>query len=55
MRLFDARIPSPNAIRVFSGHTDKVYNVLFNPVLPNIVVSGSDDLTIRVWDVNDAE
>ena len=49
MRLFDTRNASPNPIKVFSGHTDKIYNVLYNPVVGSIAVSGSDDLSIRVW------
>ena len=50
VRLFDVRNDSANPAKVFSGHMDKVYNVLYNPLLPKIAVSGSDDLSIRVWD-----
>lgn len=37
---------------MFTGHSDRVYNVLFNPLLPNLFVSGSDDRSIRVWDID---
>ena len=55
MRLFDTRNPSSNPIKTFSGHTDKVYNVLYNPVVASIAVSGSDDLSIRVWKTDEEE
>lgn len=48
VRMFD--IMSPNPVKVFAGHLDRVYNVIFNPNLPNLIASGSDDLSIRIWD-----
>jgi len=48
VRFFD--ISSPNPIKVFTGHNNRVYNVIFNPNLPNLIASGSDDLSIRIWD-----
>ena len=52
VRLFDIRNDPANPVKVFSGHEAKVYNVLYNPLMPKIAVSGSDDLSIRVWDTD---
>jgi WD40 repeat protein len=38
-------------LKIFSGHEARVYNILINPLLPGIMVSGSDDYTVRVWDI----
>ena len=35
--------------KTFAGHNSKVYNVIYSPVLPNIVASGSDDRAIMIW------
>ena len=37
-------------IKVFKGHLKRVFNVTFNEQVPNIFASGSDDLTIKIWD-----
>jgi len=49
VRLFE--IGSSKPIREFIGHDKRVFHVIFNPLLPNIIASGSDDLTVRVWDI----
>lgn len=36
---------------VFKGHTSKPFNVEWNPILFNYFASGSDDTTIRVWNI----
>jgi WD40 repeat protein len=50
--MFDIHTVQPNPIKTFEGHTSRVYNVLFNPIINNIIVSGSDDKSIIVWDSN---
>ena len=44
---FDASKP----IAVLEGHSARVFNVVWHPVLPGVLASGSDDKTIRVWGV----
>ncbi|XP_065337368.1 WD repeat-containing protein 17-like isoform X2 [Cloeon dipterum] len=39
--------PEPLELR---GHTAKVFNVKWCPALKNVLCSGSDDCSIRVWD-----
>ena len=36
-------------IRQLSGHSGRAFNVLFHPLLPELITSGSDDHTVRVW------
>ena len=50
VRVFNKEQSSP--IQIFEGHEKRVFNVVFSPIVPNILASGSDDLTIRVWDTN---
>ncbi|KAK2963213.1 putative WD repeat protein 17 [Blattamonas nauphoetae] len=33
------------------SHQARVYNVAFSPLVPGLLASGSDDQTIKVWDV----
>lgn len=49
IRVFDFSINSTNPVKTLEGHTRKVYNVVFSPILPNVCASGSDDRTIRIW------
>ena len=42
---------SDQPVKVFAGHEKRVFNVIYNLQMPNIIASGSDDLTIRVWDI----
>lgn len=41
------------AVRILEGHRSYTRGLLWCPELPNIVISGSWDSTIRVWDIND--
>ena len=41
------------SIRIFQGHTAPVRGLLWNPEVPYLLMSGSWDHTIRVWDTRD--
>ena len=34
------------------GHTDRVFDVRWSLLTPNLLCSSSDDMTIRVWNCN---
>ncbi|XP_072569928.1 WD repeat-containing protein 37 isoform X1 [Paramormyrops kingsleyae] len=48
-RLWDFRDPSIHSVNVFQGHTDTVTSAVFT--VGDNVVSGSDDRTVKVWDL----
>jgi WD40 repeat protein len=48
IRLWDA--VTGVLLRVFSGHTGRIYSVAASPS-GSMIVSGSDDNTIRIWDM----
>ena len=49
LRMFDFGADHTNPVKTFEGHTKKIYNVSYSPILPNIAASGSDDRSIRIW------
>lgn len=44
-----ARDGEPPPIAILQGHSARAFNLAFHPICPNIIASGSDDKTIRVW------
>lgn len=40
-------------MNVLSGHTAPVRGLMWNPEIPYLLISGSWDYTIRVWDTRD--
>ncbi|PWN28116.1 WD40 repeat-like protein [Jaminaea rosea] len=43
-------IPSTTTLRTFTGHDDYVRTALVSPDNPDLVLSGSYDQTVRLWD-----
>eukprot|EP00892_Ulva_mutabilis_P002130 jgi/Ulvmu1/11918/UM081_0078.1 len=37
-------------LRVFGGHTNRVWSLSYSALRPTVFVSGSDDCTVRLWD-----
>jgi len=42
-------------MNVTVGHTEKIYSVHFHPLASGVLASTSYDMTVRVWDVDNAE
>lgn len=51
-----ADVPSARRRRqvMLVGHQARVFNLAFHPVCPNLLASGSDDKTIRIWNCDPA-
>ena len=45
----------PKGCKILSGHMAKTFNVAWNPLVRNLLASGSDDKTVRVWNVGPKE
>ena len=41
--------------RVLLGHALRAFNVAWSPLLPNVLASSSDDLTVRVWNATSGD
>lgn len=53
MRLWD--LPEEKEIRIFSSHTDYVRSAIVSPDNPSLLLSGSYDGTVKLWDARMAE
>uniref|UniRef100_A0A7M4EYJ2 WD repeat domain 17 n=1 Tax=Crocodylus porosus TaxID=8502 RepID=A0A7M4EYJ2_CROPO len=53
VRVYYLATSSDQPLKVFSGHTAKVFHVRWSPLREGILCSGSWDYTIRVWDTRD--
>ncbi|KAK2527574.1 Wdr17 [Columba guinea] len=56
VRVYYLATNSDQPLKVFTGHTAKVFHVRWSPLREGILCSGSDDgwdYTIRVWDTRD--
>ncbi len=51
VRIFDYHLRSP-LVCIMRGHSARVFNVMFSPVIPGLIASSSDDKNIHVWRVN---
>ena len=52
VRIFDSRFVENPCLLELNGHVDRVFNVAFSPLINNVVASGSNDQTIRVWQIH---
>ncbi|NXX02454.1 WDR17 protein, partial [Larus smithsonianus] len=50
VRVYYLATSSDQPLKVFSGHTAKVFHVRWSPLREGILCSGSDDGTVRIWD-----
>ena len=42
----------PTPMAVLSGHTDRIFNIVWHPTHHDIIASGSNDRTIRIWSIS---
>eukprot|EP00944_MAST-04C_sp_MAST-4C-sp1_P001147 g1147.t1 len=52
VRIFDSRFVENPCLLQLNGHVDRVFNVAFSPLINNVIASGSNDQTIRVWQIH---
>ncbi|CAK7295669.1 WD repeat-containing protein 17 [Vulpes lagopus] len=50
VRVYYVATSSDQPLKVFSGHTAKVFHVKWSPLSEGILCSGSDDGSVRIWD-----
>ncbi|TSX30740.1 WD repeat-containing protein 17 [Bagarius yarrelli] len=50
VRVYYLATSSDQPLKVFTGHTAKVFHVRWSPLREGILCSGSDDGTVRIWD-----
>ncbi|XP_066878660.1 WD repeat-containing protein 17 isoform X6 [Kogia breviceps] len=50
VRVYYVATSSNQPLKVFSGHTEKVFHVRWSPLREGILCSGSDDGSVRIWD-----
>ncbi|CAN0423892.1 unnamed protein product, partial [Discosporangium mesarthrocarpum] len=52
VRVYDTSFSSTAAQYVLKGHPSRVFSVSWSPLLGGTLASGSDDGTVRVWDLS---
>ncbi|XP_051992804.1 LOW QUALITY PROTEIN: WD repeat-containing protein 17-like [Xyrauchen texanus] len=50
VRVYYLATSSDQPLKVFTGHTAKVFHVRWSPLREGILCSGSDDGTVHIWD-----
>jgi FOG: WD40 repeat len=48
--VYDMSGSQEKLVGTFTGHTGRIFNVVWSPLIPNVIATGSDDKTVRVWD-----
>ncbi|CAK8683632.1 unnamed protein product [Clavelina lepadiformis] len=51
VRIWNLALEQNEPYRVLKGHDSKVFHVRWNPLVGNVLCTGSDDRSIRVWAV----
>lgn len=55
MYIWDLNKPGESCLmQTLNGHSRRSFSVAWSPLLPDLLLSGSDDATARVWDVKAA-
>ena len=49
IRIFYLTSSSVNPLKVFSGHTAKVFSVKWSPLIEGMFCSSSDDMKVLIW------
>eukprot|EP00873_Tetraselmis_striata_P017164 jgi/Tetstr1/437428/TSEL_026109.t1 len=47
--VWDVSSSEPQVLHQLKGHRARAFNVVWNPILKNVLLSGSDDGSVRVW------
>lgn len=47
--VWDVSNSNPRVLHQLEGHGARTFNVVWNPILTNVLMSGADDGTLRVW------
>ncbi|CAM1325653.1 WDR17 (predicted) [Pycnogonum litorale] len=50
VRIYNCKNTQSNPVKVFIGHSGKVFSVKWSPIREGVFCSSSDDCTVRVWD-----
>lgn len=45
-------VPRQSCVGIYQAHSSAVMGTLFNPLDPDLVISGSADNTLRVWSIS---
>lgn len=49
---WDLNLPGDDCLlHTLTGHARRSFSAIFSPLVPELLLSGSDDATARVWDV----
>lgn len=51
VRVYDLASPSVTPKMELKGHTARVFNTVWSPLLEDVLCSGSDDKNIIVWNI----